>query len=131
MVAPPWRCQINTIMTTAIQTCIQRLCILSGHNFVGHRGQPAGMHHVVECGQFQYEDYERVWKIMRNAAATLSVWLRQWTPLGIQLPFVFRILYFWRSREYMACPDLAFAVNLVGRWPGLPKQILRRSPSSK
>ena len=32
---------------------IQRLYISSGHNFVGHHGQPAGVHHIVECREFQ------------------------------------------------------------------------------
>ncbi len=35
-------------MITAIQICIQRLYISSGHNFVGHHGQPLGVHLIVE-----------------------------------------------------------------------------------
>lgn len=38
-------------MTTATQTCVERLYISSGHNFVGHHGQPPGAHRIVECAE--------------------------------------------------------------------------------
>ena len=36
-------------MMTATQICVERLYISSGHNFVGHHGQPAGVHRIIEC----------------------------------------------------------------------------------
>jgi len=38
-------------MMTATQICVQRLYVSSGHNFVGHHGQPAGAHRIVECAE--------------------------------------------------------------------------------
>lgn len=35
---------------TATQICVQRLYISSGHNFVGHHGQSAATHRIVERG---------------------------------------------------------------------------------
>ncbi len=38
-------------MMTATQICVERLYISSGHNFIGHHGQPPGVHRIVECGE--------------------------------------------------------------------------------
>jgi MOSC domain-containing protein YiiM len=36
-------------MMMAAQICVEGLYISSGHNFVGHHGQPAGSHRIVQC----------------------------------------------------------------------------------
>jgi MOSC domain-containing protein YiiM len=36
-------------MMTAAGICVECLYISSGHNFIGHHGQPAGAHRIIEC----------------------------------------------------------------------------------
>jgi MOSC domain-containing protein YiiM len=42
---------MNAAMMITARIFVERLYISSGHNFIGHHGQPPGAHRIIECQQ--------------------------------------------------------------------------------